>query len=405
MMENRKTINEIKELLRAYYNANINSKKNGWDEKYTLCIRGIHGLGKTSIIRQFAKEIGVNVQVVRLSQFDDVSQLTGKPITTLEVIKNNDANTITRISEKYIDYYINNGYDIINNSEIMTYSIPDFVANIKPGDILLFDDFGRQFDHFNNAVMEIINEGKYHNWSLPENVVIFLTKNPTDGNYQVSEQDDAQEDRIQYVDIEFSVNDWSSYAEKEGIADEFINFMHQTPEAITTKLVANDESKTETNVSIRKWTNLFKFIQSLVDKKDIKKNLNLIYQTGASFVGNRISQLISFLENNELSNLPRPEELLDLSINDQQAIDNIKSFFNKKDLPPGGQVLLSFRIINYLLSNKEKLDISNPKFSNRVISILKSEHFDKENKNFFILSIAKDSSFMDIYKHYADIMK
>ena len=42
------------------------------------------------------------------------------------------------------------------------------------------------------ATMQLIQDGKFISWKLPENTNIVLSSNPDDGTYQVSSLDPAQ---------------------------------------------------------------------------------------------------------------------------------------------------------------------------------------------------------------------
>lgn len=45
---------------------------------------------------------------------------------------------------------------------------------------------------FMQATMQLIQDGKFISWKLPENTNIVLSSNPDDGTYQVSSLDPAQ---------------------------------------------------------------------------------------------------------------------------------------------------------------------------------------------------------------------
>ena len=124
---------EVKEIIKKFYNANQTSI---WDDRYNLFLRGVHGLGKTAIVRQVAKELSidygrdVNVHIIRLSQYEDISQLTGKNTIFLKM-KNSSTNDDIEINEKYVDIYYKMGYLPIPGSEEMRYTIPDIIKNIQ----------------------------------------------------------------------------------------------------------------------------------------------------------------------------------------------------------------------------------------------------------------------------------
>mgnify|MGYP001002866606 CR=1 FL=1 len=398
---------EAKEIIKSFYNVN---QINIVEERYTLFLKGIHGIGKTSIVRQVGKELSkelnkdITVHVIRLSQYEDISQLTGKPTCFLKM-RNKDGDEI-EVSEKYIDIYHKLDYEPIIGSEEMKYTIPDIIKNIKEGDILFFDDYGRQLQHFNNSIMEIINEGKYLSWDLPKGVVTILSGNPDeDGNYQVIESDEAQKDRSEIMNIVFDSKIWILYAEKENIEDIYISFIYNNENLFS--YIYNDEKDIETSIkkhSPRKWTKLFKFL-SILYGKDYRANIDNIYKYGYLFVGEQISELISYMSDS-YSNVCTSKDLLDLTKSeteiDKLIDESIKIHQTVKSY-------ISFRLINYIFANKENLFVNSKKeyseeLSNRVIYILKNKNFEKDIKTNFILSIAKDKDFKDIYSKYKEIV-
>lgn len=395
---------EAKEKIKKFYYANQESI---WNDRFNLFLRGLHGLGKTAIVRQAAEEINhdtgkdIKVHIIRLSQYEDISQLTGKNTIFLKMKDLSGAEI--EVNEKYVDIYHKMGYIPIPGSEEMRYTIPDIIKNIKEGDILFFDDYGRQLQHFNNSVMEIINEGEYLSWKLPKGVVTILSGNPDDGEYQVTENDSAQKDRSETLDVCFDSKVWALYAEKEKIEDVYIGFVYNN-ESLFNKQYDNTEVETTVEMySPRKWTKLFKFL-STVYKDKIHENINNIHSDGYLFVREQISELVSYL-NDSFSKVCKSSELLDLEKTD----DNINELIdNNVKIHQTVKPYISFRLINYLFANKETLFKNEEyakKLSERVVFILKNPHFEKDIKNNFIMSIAKDKTFDKIYMHFNEIMK
>lgn len=395
---------EAKDIIKKFYKANQSSI---WEDRYNLFLKGEHGLGKTAIVKQVAKELSneygssINVHVIRLSQFEDISQLTGKNTIFLKM-KSSSGDEI-EVNEKYVDIYYKMGYFPIPGSEEMRYTIPDIIKNIKEGDILFFDDYGRQLQHFNNSVMEIINEGKYLSWILPKGVVTILSGNPDDGDYQVSENDGAQKDRSEVINVCFDAKVWALYAEKEKLEDIYIGFIYNN-EQLFSKVYNDEDIETTTEIhSPRKWTKLFKYLTCLYGNS-YKEHLNEIYTEGYAFVGEQISELISYI-NDSFSNVCTSKDLLDLTKSNLEVESMIESSVKiHQTVKP----YISFRLINYLFANKEDLfnkeEELNLKLSDRVVYILKNKHFEKDIKSNFILTIAKDNVFKNIYSKYSEII-
>src|SRR5690606_17490070 len=73
------------------------------------------------------------------------------------------------------------------------YAEPDWVTTLKSKEysILNLDDFSRADIRFQQAIMQLIQNGTYYGWSLPKGCTIILTSNPDDGDYIVTSQDKA----------------------------------------------------------------------------------------------------------------------------------------------------------------------------------------------------------------------
>lgn len=394
------TIEQAKEKIKEFYLVNQELEKSGDDTRFSLCLVGDSGIGKTSGIRQAAKELGVHAEIIRLSQYEDIAQLSGKPITTITVIKDG---TEVDINERFIKLFIDRGYVPVPNSEVMVYSTPKFLSNLSEGDILVFDDFRRQLGHFSNATMEIINEGRFLNWSLPKGVLVVLSSNEDDGDNDVVSLDTAQEDRMETIKVRFDKNTWMKYAEKTGIDNVFINFIYKTPE-IVEPVNGNDKMiKKSNNSTIRKWTKLFRFLKARFTSD--YSNIAAVRNIGYIFVKDDIDVLISFISSG-LDKIVSPERLLDDTISNDEAISLIEESIKLDGGKSSGPIssLISFRLINYIFSRNDSINV-NQTFVSRILSIITSKYFEKDNKSYFTLELAKDDKYREIYEKYVEILK
>lgn len=231
-------LSNIKTLLHSIYE--LNSKLDEDSQSFTISpiLVGDPGIGKTSMVRQFAKELGKNVSTLRLSELDDPGQLLGFPYKLYPVKTKYNTDEQGTIVGGEVVYMPEN--QITKDSHIVgtpvtRYAKPDFVAALNEGDILLVDDYGRQLSFFNNAIMGIVHEKGNLSWQLPKGCMIILTGNSDNGEYQVNELDDAQKRRLLYVDVDFSVDDWGRYCETEGISLKYVQFIKNNPLFVKTK--------------------------------------------------------------------------------------------------------------------------------------------------------------------------
>ena len=242
-------------------------------KKVTLALEGESGIGKTSIIEQTAKELGLGVIKRNFAQFEELGDLTGfpqkeykmckeaiEPITEvvkvkkivdefvieerpikkqvidpvtkqasivevqgkvrvpkkvekeveeLVVVKEGNDFLCEWVNEKAIEHYKYLGYKMTNESR-MGYAIPEFVVDKGEGYILLLDDFSRAEQRFIQATMELVDKQEYASWSLPKDWHIILTNNPDNSDYFVTSLDDAQRTRFITFNLKFNIEDWAN---------------------------------------------------------------------------------------------------------------------------------------------------------------------------------------------------
>lgn len=392
-------LEKAKKYLEIFYNTNSELAKNNINyDNYALMLVGEHGIGKTDIIKQFAKEKGIHAEIVRLSQFDEIGQLKGFPIVTVKVTKKFNDEVKTRvISEKQLGTYIEKGWVPTSDAPVMSDAAPDFISRLKPYDILVFDDFSRSLPFFNNSVMEIIKERKFSGWELPVGVSVFLSSNPDNGEYDVRQLDGAQQDRITPIEIEWNKEIWVKYAEnlyqngKRVIPDEFINFIYMNPEVVTGHDSVKDK-KFDKACSIRKWTNFF--VQSNLVYPDIKNNLQNITELGQLHVGDLVHHFITFINNNydkiisseEIVNTPSFETVKTKIIESINLNTNTNMIKN----------VITFRLNNYidrLIKNELKIT---PELKTRFVEICNCDLFEKDNKLMILKKLSNDYRFKDV---------
>lgn len=125
--------------------------------------------------------------------------LTGFPLKEYKLkVKNKETNEFEDkwVPHDLLDIYIRSACEDfkITDEVRMSYATPAWLPReTNPnGTILLLDDYTRANSLFQQAIMELINTGKYISWSLPEYTNIALSSNFDDGTYQVTSLDSAQ---------------------------------------------------------------------------------------------------------------------------------------------------------------------------------------------------------------------
>ena len=255
-----------------------------------LCIWGTHGIGKTEMIIQFAKQNGYNYVYCAPAQFEEMGDLHGIPETydpTPELPNSGDEFTIYRPPEW----------------------LKSAIANVDPDQpgFLILDDFNRADTRIIQGCMQLLQMNALFSWSLPPRWQIVLTANPEGGTYNVVEMDDAMLTRMIHVTMQFDAKAWAQWAVDNHIDVRGIDFVLNTPE------VVNGHRTTA-----RSLTQFFRQIQGLKDLTS-EDNLWLVRVLGKGTLDNHVIDkfihFISFVHHK----LIQPEEILEAADFDRIA--------------------------------------------------------------------------------------
>lgn len=293
------TLNEFKDLAKHLIKNNEFLRSKG-ERPITLGIEGSCGIGKSAILQQIADELDMRYVRINLSELEEVSDLTGFPIKEFETV---DGEWIPAdLVGKYCDP------EKFTSNTRMSYAAPAWLPdpNDTRGVILNLDDYTRANTLFMQATMQLIQDGKFISWKLPENTNIVLSSNPDDGTYQVSSLDPAQRSRFINFPVKFDVNEWSQWAEFRGIEGRGINFCLS---------YADELFKPENEligINARSYTMFINAISSIQDwsrPESLGMILNIAqgcFNDKDNIVGNLFTTFIA----NKLDKLISPEDML-----------------------------------------------------------------------------------------------
>jgi len=182
---------EIKEIVKFQYNQLLNM---GTDMAHKcMFIEGFHGVGKTSVGGQIAKELTdelrksgvltdkqkVHCKVLNLTA-KEATDFTGLPTNITEQVTDDDGNTTTKVYS--------------------TFGHPKDLPDQGYG-ILFLDEANRVQDKdMKSTLLSLLNDRGVNDNFLGKNWLIILAGNPfDDDNYEVGEFDDALLDRVDRV--------------------------------------------------------------------------------------------------------------------------------------------------------------------------------------------------------------
>jgi hypothetical protein len=304
-------------------------------------VEGDAGLGKTSSIKQLAKEQGMDVIMLNLAEFEELGDLVGFPVKEFQ-IQNAEGKT-TWINESQIAAATAKGFKVIDKR--MSHAAPEWIQGKGEGGFLILDDYTRADHRFMQATMSLIDQQSYASWRLPKNWHIILTTNPDNGDYNVTSLDIAQKTRFISVEVKFDEKVWAKWAEKAGIDGRCINFMLMNPEVITQ------------NVNPRAMTTFFNSISS-IDK--FEESLPIIQMIGEGSVGADVSTMFTMFINNKMDKIISPQDIL-TNANEAYVIGALNSAVGSGDnFRADIASVIATRVVNYSLTHAESNPVTDP---------------------------------------------
>ncbi len=161
-----------------------------------VLLRGRHGIGKSTVVYQYAAQQNMEVVERRASQMTE-GDLVGLPSI--------EANS-TRFNP------------------------PDWFKSACDRPVVLFlDEVDRATLEVRQGIFELTDSRKLNGHKLHDDTLIFAAVNGGEhgAQYQVGEMDPAELDRWTVFDIETPVEDWLAWANDSGISQEVFNFINQ----------------------------------------------------------------------------------------------------------------------------------------------------------------------------------
>jgi hypothetical protein len=213
-------------------------------------IIGKHGIGKSSVVAQYAKENGYTFHPFFLGQMSDNGDLLGLP-------------------------------EFNRDSQGKATSV-SFVHPAKlpknPKSILFFDELNRASKELLQAIFQLALEGTLHDYTLPEDSAIIMAMNPATDDYSVLDfADKAFADRFVHINLDPTHEEFHTYmSSRYGLSSisEFLRQQTKLLEETDLKAVSLDFVKP----SRRSWDRLQKL--ELTNMPE-----NLFREAGMGIVG------------------------------------------------------------------------------------------------------------------------
>lgn len=212
-----------------------------------VILRGRHGVGKSQVVYQIAKNMELPVVERRASQMTE-GDLVGLPSV---------------------------------DGDRTSFNPPDwFKQSCEEPVVLFLDEVDRAVLEVRQGIFELTDSRKLNGHHLHPDTVVFAAVNGGEHGeqYQVNEMDPAELDRYSVWDIEPTVEDWLSWAKKnvDGVIWDFINQNHNHLEH------SGDYEPNKVYPSRRSWDRLDKV---LVGAGLVEESGPELFSLSASFVG------------------------------------------------------------------------------------------------------------------------
>jgi len=225
------------------------------DAGFPVLIRGRHGIGKSEVVYQFAKDRNLPVVERRASQMTE-GDLMGLPSI---------------------------------DGESTRWNAPDWLKEACDHGVILFlDEVDRATMEVRQGIFELTDSRKLNGWHLHPQTRIFAAVNGGEhsgaSSYQVGEMDPAELDRWTVFDVEPTVSDWLGWAKGkvDGLVWDFINQNHAHLEHVPD---AGGYEPNKVYPSRRSWVRFSDTVDSANLLAEPKQNLASIYNLGAARIG------------------------------------------------------------------------------------------------------------------------
>lgn len=258
---------------------------------------GVHGIGKSSLVQEYARDAGLHAEVLILSLMEE-GDLSGIPTpalvgglqTTVWSAPDWYSRIVNRawpmeletahlsssdptfpipssklVSREELNEIYRNHYDLPRDGSLLLHTQTNLTYAKGKRSVLLLDEFNRSSRAILNVSLQLLLDKRVHSHVLPVGTFVCAAINPSDdGNYTVEELDMAMIDRPVWVDLEADLGAWVKWARSNGVDEKIIDFLLDGENHKYLHFVPKDGKK---GSSPRSWTRLSKFL-SIADTVD-----------------------------------------------------------------------------------------------------------------------------------------
>jgi len=234
-------------------------------QKLPAFIWGPSGIGKTSIVKEIAEDMGVNFSDICLTSLDP-SDLRSR--------------------------------SFLNKGEAVWFT-PSFLPKLdEKGGILFLGDLNLAHPSVQAAAYQLILDRRIGEYLLPDNWAIIASGNrDSDGQADMLP---SLANRFVHFEMEFSIDDWKHWAFREKLDDAIISFISLHHDALFT---FDPASKEKAFATPRSW----KFVDTILKSK--MKDIHLLESISGAIGKTVATQFLAYM--NDSWELPMFQEIFD----------------------------------------------------------------------------------------------
>ena len=267
-----------------------------FDAEDSVRLIGVHGIGKTDIIKEWCESKDFHVEFLHLSN-QDVGDLIGIP-------------------------------NIVDG--VTTWAEPLWLNNLKKAaskgkhPVLVLDEFSRAPLDVRQAALQLVLDKRIHQHILPslnnKKTFIIAADNPDDGNYAVETLDDALLDRFININLEVDVPGWLAWAKENNVNNIVREFIRNNPSKLFFQ--AEEGSDDTSSATPRSWTKLATYVDNF---NNIPPELHFIIIDGK--IGKSLGlQFLNFYKN--FKDIISIDDIVELIRNVNGSIENVGKAVN-----------------------------------------------------------------------------
>lgn len=229
-----------------------------------VLMKGVHGIGKSQIVKEFAKENNLHLEELFLSH-QEVGDLIGIP----------------HIVQK-------------NGVEITTWSQPIWLqrlyeaAALGKDCVLFLDELNRAQPEVLQSALQLVLERKLHEHALPTNnfkTMIISAINPED-EYQVTALDPALLSRFLVMTVEPDIKAFLSYCNETNVSPIIRDFLSENPQKL------HDTPKVGIGSNPRAWVSLSNYVK-IKDEIEPHQMINIIMGKIGNTIGGEFFKFLN----------------------------------------------------------------------------------------------------------------